>query len=82
MKRLSKSKDKKKDPGDLYPYCSRPGHIEENCYDKRPKRASQNFRKRFKDRIRDLQSKANETRSNTILEVNIENVSEKYLFEN
>ena len=59
MKSSSKPKAKKKDPGDLWPYCSRPGHIEEKCYYKHPERASQNYRERFKDRIKELQSKAN-----------------------
>ncbi len=82
MKSSSKPKDKKKDPGDLCPYCLRPYHIEEKCYYKHPERANQNFQERFKDRIRELQSKANATRSHTDVEFNIENVSEQYLSEN
>ena len=82
MKSSSQPKDRKKNPGDLCPYCSRPGHIEEKCYYKHPERASQNFRERFKDRIRDLQSKAHATRSYIDVEVNIDDISEPHLFEN
>lgn len=32
IKSYSKPKNRKKDPGDLCPYCSRPGHVEEKCY--------------------------------------------------
>ena len=76
MKSLSRPKDKKKDPGDFCHYRSRPGHIEEKCYYKHPEYASQNFRERFKDRIRELQSKAHETTSHIDVEVKIDNVSE------
>lgn len=58
IKSYSKPKDRKKDPGDLCPYCSRPGHVEEKCYYKHPERASQNFRERFKDRIVELQAQS------------------------
>lgn len=47
MKISSKPKDKKRGLGDHCPYCSRPGHDEENCYNKHPERASQNFRVRM-----------------------------------
>ena len=82
MKISSKPKDKRKDLRDLCPYCSRPGHMEEKCYYKHPERASQNFRERFKDRIQELQSKANATRSHTNVEVNIDNASEHFSSEN
>ena len=82
MKISSKPKAKKKDLRDLCPYCSRSGHIEEKCYYKHPERASQNFRERFKDRIQELQSKANATRSHTNVEVNIDNASEHFSSEN
>ena len=59
IKSSFKPKDKKKNLRDLFPYCSRPGHIGETCYYKHPELASQNFWKRFKDRIRELQSKTN-----------------------
>lgn len=58
MKNHSKPKHKKKDRGDLCPYCSRPGHVEEKCYYKHPERASQNFGERFKDRIKELQAQS------------------------
>ncbi len=82
MKSLSRPKDRKKDPGDLCLYCSRPGHIEKKCYYKHPERASQNFREKFKDRIREFQSKAHATRSPINVKVNIDNVSEPHLSEN
>lgn len=58
MKNYSKPKGNKKDPGDRCPYCSRPGHVEAKCYYKHPERASQNFRERFKDRIKELQTQS------------------------
>ena len=63
MKSSSKPKDKKKNPGDLCPYCSKPNYVEKKCYDKHPECASQKFRERFKDRIKELQSVANATKS-------------------
>lgn len=47
MKISSKPKDKKRGLGDHCPYCSRPGHDEEKCYNKHPERASQDFRVRM-----------------------------------
>ena len=82
MKISSKPKDKKKDLRDLCPYCSRLGHIEEKCYYKYPERASQNFREKFRDRIQELQSKANATRSHTNIEIDIDNAFEHLLSEN
>ena len=38
MKPSSKPKDKEKDPGDLCPYCSGPGHVEAKCYYKQQAR--------------------------------------------
>ena len=82
MKISSKPKDKKKDLRDLCPYCSRPSHIEEECYYKHPERASQNFWERFRDQIQELQSKANATRSHRNVEVDIDNAFEHLSSEN
>ena len=43
MKNSSPPMDRKKDPGDLCPYCSRPCHIEEKCYYKHPNVQAKTF---------------------------------------
>ena len=66
MKSALKLKEKKKsstEPLDLCPYCSKPGHLEDKCYYKHPERASEDFRQRFQNRIKELRSKANAVRS-------------------
>ena len=66
MKSAFKPKEKKKsgtESLDLCPYCTRPGHLEEKCYYKHPERASENFRQRFQNRIKELRSKAPATKT-------------------
>ncbi len=66
MKSASKPKERKKassESSNLCPYCSKPGHPEEKCYYKHPERASEDFRLRFQNRIKELESKANAIRS-------------------
>ena len=82
IKISSQLKDRKKNLEDFCLYCSRPSHIEEKCYYKHSEHTSQNIRERFKNRIRELQSKFHATRSHIGVEVNIDNVSEPHLSEN
>ena len=66
MKSASKPKERKKaspESSNLCPYCSKPGHPEEKCYYKHPERASEDFRLRFQNRIKELESKANAIRA-------------------
>lgn len=76
MKSSFKPKDKKRSPGDLCPYCSRPGHAQDKCYYKHPERASQKFRERFKDRTTELRAKARSTKGQD--EFNAEEIPEPY----
>ncbi len=82
MKSSLQPKNRKKNIEDLCLYCSKPVYIKEIYYYKYPERASQNFQERFKDRIKELQSKAHATRSHIEFEVNIDHVSEPHLSEN
>ncbi len=66
MKSAFKPKEKKKsgtESLDLCPYCTRPGHLEEKCYYKHLERASEDFRQRFQNRIKELRSKAHATKT-------------------
>ncbi len=53
-------------------------HVKKRCYYKCPEGASQNFRERFKDLIKKLQSKVYETRPYINVEIDIENVYKLY----
>ena len=60
MKSASKAIETKKSTDHSHPPClyyNKGGHIEEKCYYKYPKQASQSFRDRFKDQIANLKSK-------------------------
>lgn len=66
MKSASKPREKKRssaEPFSLCLYCSKPGHPQEKCYYKHPKRASKDFRQKFQNCIKELQSKANATKA-------------------
>lgn len=48
---------------EICPYSSRPGQTEEKSYYKHQERASEDFRQKFQNRIKEFQSKANATRT-------------------
>ena len=65
VKSALKPKQKKKSTTeffDLCPYCSKPDHHEDKCYYKHPEGASEDFRQRLENHIKELQSKANAVR--------------------
>lgn len=60
MKSASKATEAKKTPSSSTlscPYRKKSGHIEDKCYYKHPKRASEGFRGQFKGRIADIKSR-------------------------
>lgn len=73
MKTSSKPKDKKKNHKNICLYCLRPAYIEDKYYYEYLKLASQNLWGRFKDWIKELQSKTNRIRSYLVIKDNIEN---------
>ncbi len=66
MKSTFKPKEKKKSGTEslnLCPYSTWPGNLEEKCYYKHLERASEDFRQRFQNRIKELWSKAHATKT-------------------